>query len=92
MDDLHVTHAMGGMMEFEKTGIYPNKLRISSTKYDHVWRIKITEESQSGMLKIKRIPLYFYVYNDGGFTIREELDGEVQEDLLDYGMTEIHQD
>jgi hypothetical protein len=92
MDDLYVTHTMGGMMEFEKTGIYPNKLRISSTKYDHVWRFKITEESQSGMLKIKRIPVYFYVCNEAGFTIREVLDGEVQEDLLDYGMTEIHQD
>jgi hypothetical protein len=50
MDDLYANHTMGGMMEFEKTGIYPNKLRISSTRYDHVWRIK-TEESQSGMLK-----------------------------------------
>ena len=64
MDDLFVTHTMGGRMEFQKTGIYPNKLRISSKKYDHVWRIKITEESQSGMLKIKRIPVYFYVCDD----------------------------
>jgi hypothetical protein len=55
---------MGGRMEFEKTGIYPNKLRISSTKYDHVWRIKITEESQSGMLKIKRISFSMFVMTD----------------------------
>ena len=71
MDDLFVTHTMGGMMEFEKTGIYPNKLRISSIKYNHVWRIKITEESQSGMLKIKRVPVYFYVCNEVGVTIQE---------------------
>ena len=92
MDDLFVTHTMGGMMEFEKTGIYPNKLRISSTKYDHVWRIKITEESQSGMLKIKRIPVYFYVCDEEGFTIQEVVDGVVQEDLLDFQMIIIHQD
>ena len=92
MDDLYITHTMGGMMEFEKTGIYPNKLRISSMKYDHVWRIKITEESQSGMLKIKRIPVYFYVCNEEGFTIQEVVDGVVQEDLLNYGMTIIRQD
>ena len=92
MDDLYVTHTMGGMMEFEKTGIYPNKLRISSTKYDHVWRIKITEESQSGMLKIKRIPVYFYVCDETSFTIQEVIDGAVQEDLLDFHMTIIHQD
>ena len=92
MYDLFVTHTMGGMMEFEKTGIYPNKLRISSTKYDHVWRIKITEESQSGMLKIKRIPVYFYVCDEEGFTIQEVVDGVVQEDLLDFQMIIIHQD
>ncbi len=92
MDDLFVTHTMGGMMEFEKTGIYPNKLRINSMKFDHVWRIKITEESQSGMLKIKRIPVYFYVCNEEGFTIQEVVDGVVQEDLLNYGMTIIRQD
>jgi hypothetical protein len=92
MDDLFVTHTMGGMMEFEKTGIYPNKLRISSMKYNYVWRIKITEESQSGMLKLKRIPVYFYVCNEEGFTIQEVVDGEVQKDLLDFHMTIIHQD
>lgn len=92
MDELFVNHTMGGIMEFQRTGIYPNKLRISSTKYDHVWRIKITEESQSGMLKIKRIPVYFYVCNEEGFTIQEIVDGEVQKDLLDFHMTIIHQD
>ena len=83
---------MGGMMEFEKTGIYPNKLRISSTKYDHVWRIKITEESQSGILKIKRIPVYFYVCNEAGVTIQEVVDGVVEEDLANFDMIIIHQD
>ena len=92
MDDLFVTHTMGGRMEFEKTGIYPNKLRISSKKYSHVWRIKIIEESQSGMLKIKRIPVYFYVFDETSFTIQEVVDGVVQEDLLNYGMTITNQD
>ena len=92
MDDLYVTHTMGGMIEFEKTGIYPNKLRIASTKYDHVWRIKTTEEIQSGMLKIKQIPVNFYVCDESSLTIQEVVDGVVQEDLLDYGMTIINQD
>ena len=83
---------MGGTKEFEKTGIYPNKLRISSKKYDHVWRIKIIEESQSGMLKIKRIPVYFYVCDETSFTIQDVVDGVVQEDLLNYGMTITNQD
>ena len=83
---------MGGTKEFEKTGIYPNKLRISSKKYGHVWRIKIIEESQSGMLKIKRIPVYFYVCDETSFTIQDFVDGVVQEDLLNYGMTITNQD
>ncbi len=83
---------MGGRMEFEKTGIYPNKLRISSKKYSHVWRIKIIEESQSGTLKIKRIPVYFYVFDETSLTIQEVVDGVVQEDLLNYGMTITNQD
>ena len=83
---------MGGTKEFEKTGIYPNKLRISSKKYGHVWRIKIIEESQSGMLKIKRIPVYFYVCDETSFTIQDVVDGVVQEDLLNYGMTITNQD
>jgi len=92
MDDLYITHTMGGTKEFEKTGIYPNKLRISSKKYGHVWRIKIIEESQSGMLKIKRIPVYFYVCDETSFTIQDVVDGVVQEDLLNYGMTITNQD
>jgi hypothetical protein len=44
------------------------------------------------MLKIKRIPVYFYVCDETSFTIQEVVDGEVLEDLLDYGMTIIHQD
>ena len=83
---------MGGTKEFEKTGIYPNKLRISSMKYGHVWRIKIIEESQSGMLKIKLIPVYFYVCDETSFTIQDVVDGVVQEDLLNYGMTITNQD
>lgn len=83
---------MGGMIEFEKTEIYPNKLRISSTKYNYVWLIKITEESQSGMLKIKRIPVYFYVCDETSFTIQEVINGVVQKVLLNYGMTIINQD
>lgn len=38
-DDIFVTHTMGGMLEFQKTGMQPIKLRMSSLKHDYVWRI-----------------------------------------------------
>jgi predicted nucleic acid-binding Zn ribbon protein len=44
------------------------------------------------MLKIKRIPVYFYVCNEAGVTIQEVVEGVVQEDLLDFQMIIIHQD
>ena len=44
------------------------------------------------MLKIKRIPVYFYVFDETSFTIQEVVDGVVQEDLLNYGMTITNQD
>lgn len=92
MDDLYITHTMGGMMEFEKTGIYPNKLRISSTKYDHVWRIKITEESQSGMLRKKRVVVYNYVFDENSFRIQEVRDNVPISNWDDIGMTVIMND
>ena len=61
-ENLLITHKMGGMYEFMKTGVYPNKLIIASTKYDHVWRIKITDEEKTGLLKIKKKPIYNYKF------------------------------
>jgi hypothetical protein len=56
---------MGGLRDFKKTVIYPNKLRIASLKYDHVWRIKIKDEIQLGVLRI-RIAVFNYVLDEKG--------------------------
>ncbi|SDG82103.1 hypothetical protein SAMN04488062_102263 [Flavobacterium omnivorum] len=83
---------MGGMMEFEKTGIYPNKLKISSKKYDHVWRIKVTDEIQSGVLRIKRGVVYNYVLDEKGFRIQEVRDNVPISEWDEIGMTVIMND
>lgn len=91
-DDIFVTHIMGGMLEFQKTGIYPNKLRISSLKYDHVWRIKVIDEIQSGVLRIKRVAVYNYVFDEKGFRIQEVKDDQPISNWDEIGMTVIMND
>ena len=59
---LQLTYCQGGMDEFERTGIYPRKIVV----YDHVlnkrWQRKITEEKNSGELKMgnKRVTFNFW--------------------------------
>jgi hypothetical protein len=91
-DDVFVTHTMGGIREFQKTGIYPNKLIISSLKYDHVWRIKVTDEIQSGVLRIKRVVVYNYVFDEKGFRIQEVRDNVPISDWGEIGMTVMMND
>jgi hypothetical protein len=51
--EIIVTHSMGGMMEFDQTGIYPNTLRIKSNKFNHTWRVKVNANHHPNVLKIK---------------------------------------
>ena len=66
-EQLSVTHQMGGMMEFQKTGVYPEKLIIYSLKYEHIWRIKVRKDTQTGTLCIKKIPFYNYNFDGKSF-------------------------
>ncbi len=67
-DQISVSHEMGGMREFERTGVYPNKLVIRSKQHKMVWRIKLKGENQKGVLCIRRVPIYNYWYRKDGFS------------------------
>ena len=62
---------MGGMMEFQKTGVYPEKLIIYSLKYEHIWRIKVRKDTQTGTLCIKKIPFYNYNFDGKSFCFQK---------------------
>ena len=70
-EQLSVTHQMGGMMEFQKTGVYPEKLIIYSLKYEHIWRIKVRKDTQTGTLCIKKIPFYNYNFDGKSFCFQK---------------------
>lgn len=71
MNEISVTHIMGGMQEFERTGIYPDYLIIRSPKLKRTWRIKVRNEIQQGSLKRKGMIIFNYQLDDSGFKLQE---------------------
>ncbi len=75
-DNITVTHLMGGMMEMQRTGVYPNKLQITSSKYNITWHLKVIENKPKiGSLKIKRVIVYNYQFTNDTFKIQRVENG-----------------
>ena len=70
-DDLFATHSMGGIINLHQAGIYHNNLKIVTTKYGHIWHILVKDEIQKGVLKIKGVFVYNYVFNKDGFKVQK---------------------
>lgn len=73
--DLTVTHSMGGRMEFEKTGIYPDYLIFSSEKLQFTWKFRRTAGLQTGVLKINGKDYYNFTFDETGCKVQEIKDG-----------------
>ena len=69
--DITVTHRMGGIIEFEKTGIYPDHLIFSSASLKRSWRFKRSEGLQTGVLKINGQARYNYTFNETECKVQE---------------------
>jgi hypothetical protein len=69
-DNLIVIYEKGGMIETWETGVYPKRLIIRSSKYEHVWRLKVRKDIQIGTLKIRKVPIYNYRFDDSEFFIQ----------------------
>jgi hypothetical protein len=70
-ENLTVTYRRGGIIEFQQTGVYPEKLIIRSLKHEHVWRIKVRKDIQIGTLSIKRVPIYHYKFDGTSFNFQK---------------------
>ena len=81
-EQLSVTHQMGGLMEFQKTGVYPEKLIIHSLKHEHVWRIKVRKDIQTGTLSIKKIPFCNYNFDGKSFCFQKLENGIAVSDWI----------
>lgn len=64
----------GGILEYEKSGIYPEYLIVISEKLDCRWRKSISADEKEGVLNMNRKPKYRYRVEEGELTITE-MDG-----------------
>jgi hypothetical protein len=60
---LQITYCHGGMEEFERTGTYPRKILVFDQNLGKRWWRKISEEKNSGELKIGNRIIYKYSVN-----------------------------
>jgi len=69
--DITVTHQMGGSMEFEKTGIYPDYLIFSSKSLKRTWRFRRTTGLQTGVLEVNGKACYNYTFDETECKVQE---------------------
>lgn len=62
--DITLTIQSGGMIEFEKIGVYPEFLVFHSRELRRTWRFKQVNEIQNGVLKVNG-QVAFYYFIDG---------------------------
>ena len=61
---------LGGMREFERSGIYPEYLLFYFPEFKRTWRVKLRNEIQRGNLKLKGINQFEYFYKNGDCKIK----------------------
>jgi len=75
-----LTVQSGGMLEFEKTGIYPEYLLFHSTQLRRTWRFKQTNEIQNGVLKVNGQIAFHYFFDGNDCKMQTITDGVVTAD------------
>jgi hypothetical protein len=68
--DITLSIQSGGMLEFEKTGIYPEYLLFHSLQLRRTWRFKQLKEVQNGVLKVNGQIAFNYFFDDKGCKIQ----------------------
>jgi hypothetical protein len=58
---IQLTIVRGGMIEFARTGIYPEYLQFYFPEENKRWRVKLQHEVQSGFLRSKGEILIFNI-------------------------------
>lgn len=83
MESKHPVTAMtltiqsGGMIEFEKTGSYPQYLVFNAPKLRRTWRLKRKENAQNGVLKVNGQVAFNYFFDEKGCKMQSVNDGVV---------------
>lgn len=75
--DITLSIQSGGMLEFEKTGIYPEYLLFHSLRLRRTWRFKQLGEIQNGVLKVNGQIAFRYFLFESGCKMQTVTDGVV---------------
>jgi hypothetical protein len=78
--DIEVTIQDGGILEFEKTGIYPMYLLFYSKSLRRVWRFKQHGEEQNGVLKVNGKVTFNYFFDGFGCKMQSLQDGAITDE------------
>lgn len=88
--DITLSIQSGGMIEFEKTGVYPEFLVFHSAKLRRIWRFKQVNEIQNGVLKVNGQIAFHYFFDGMGCKMQSVTDGvvtdewEIEEILMEF--------
>jgi len=80
VQDIALTIQSGGMIGFEKTGVYPEFLVFYSRRLRRTWRFKQVKEMQNGVLKVNGQVAFNYFFDGLGCRMQSLTDGVVTED------------
>lgn len=80
VQDITLTIQSGGMIAFEKTGVYPEFLVFYSRRLRRSWRFKKVKEIQNGILKVNGEITFNYFFDGLGCRMQSIKDGIVTED------------
>jgi len=68
---LKLTIVQGGMIEFVRTGVYPEYLVFYSEEFKRSWRVKLRNNIQNGKLKLNGQYIFEYQYNNMNCIIKK---------------------
>ena len=60
LNSVQVSRELGGLIEFSKTGIYPDYLVFKYPLLKKTWLQKVRSEKQNGTIKSNGRPLFYY--------------------------------
>ena len=91
-DDISATRIKGGIAEYIKTLVYPDRIKITSARYKHTWSVKVKDDSQTGRLKVDKVVVYQYKLEEERLLIKAVKNKESSGEWLEVDINLIFQD
>jgi hypothetical protein len=84
IQDLTIERQMGGMFEFQRTGVYPDYIIFYSILLEKRWKKQIKDEQIYGKLFHKRKPIILFDLNNDVIKVKSLIDDKSEWIEKDY--------